>query len=229
VKSSRLPLRTALLAALALLAVAAPSASATDGFSLELSGPSKPAVVNQPVILQATIQNPPPAEYWYGTWLDVALLRPEAVTECPFDSGNANQIATSTGGAILSIAQRQNVDVNGHSSLPIGFTPIVTGPLLICAYTYNEVGFTLAQASRTVDVQPAGAAAKPKVKRSGKRLVCQGGTGGATYGWSVNGRTKPGARGRTLRITRGLRGKRVACTVSSGGVTTKSRALRVRR
>jgi hypothetical protein len=219
-----------LLAALALLALAAPSASATRGFSLQLSGPSSPAVVGKPVIVQATIDNPPPAEYWYGTWLDVALLRPEAVTECPFDSGNANQIAVSTGGSILSIAQRENVDVNGHSSLPVGFTPIVTGPLLVCAYTYNEVGFTLAQASLTVNVQRAGAATAkaPRLKRAGKRLVCRPGRAGRV-GWTVDGSPKAGAHGRKPRITRALRGHRVACTVTGGGSTRTSRAIALGR
>jgi len=77
VKPSPLPI----LAALCLLAVAAPSASATPGFSLDLSGPSKPAVINHPVVLQATAKNPPLSEYSYLTWLDVALLRPEAASE----------------------------------------------------------------------------------------------------------------------------------------------------
>ena len=121
-KSSPLPI----LAALCLLAVAAPSASASPGFSLDLSGPSRPAVVNHPVVLQATAKNPPLSEYAYLTWLDVALLRPEAASECPFDSGNANQIATAAGGAILTIAQRINVDADGNYSLPVAFTPIVS-------------------------------------------------------------------------------------------------------
>ena len=225
-KSSPLPI----LAALVVLVVAAPSASATPGFSLGLTGPSSPAVVNHPVVLQATAKNPPLSEYSYLTWLDVALLRPEAASECPFDSGNANQIAVSTGGSILSIAQRENVDVNGHYSLPIGFTPIVTGPLLVCAYTYNEVGFTLAQASLTVDVQPAAAAKAraPRVRRSGRRLVCRPGRAGRV-GWVVDGRTKAGTHGRKLRITPALRGHRVACTVTGGGSTSTSRAIALGR
>ena len=100
----------------------------------------------------------------------------------------------------------------------------------MCAYTYNEVGFTLAQASVTVDVQPAGAAKAqpPRVKRSGKRLVCRPGRAGRV-GWVVDGRTKAGAHQRKLRITRALRGHDVACTVTSGGVTTTSRAIALRR
>jgi hypothetical protein len=215
----------ALLPALLLLAVATPAASASPGFSMRLSQ-SGPAVVNKPVIVQATIKNPPVDEYHFLTWFDAVLLRPEAYSTCPFDSGNANQIAPATGGAILTIAQRVNVDAAGNYSMPLGFTPIVTGPLLVCGYVYNEVGFTLSQASVTVNVQGA-AASRPRVRRSGRRLVCKGGPG--AYGWLVDGAPRPRAHRRTLRITRGLRGRRVACTITSGGAAATSRPITVRR
>ncbi len=100
----------------------------------------------------------------------------------------------------------------------------------MCAYTYNDVGFTLAQASVTVNVQPAGAAKAraPRVQRSGRNLVCRPGRAGRV-GWVVDGRAKAGAHRRKLRITRALRGHRVACTVTSGGATATSRAIALRR
>jgi hypothetical protein len=219
----------ALLPALLLLAIAAPAASASPGFSMSLSGPSSPAVINKPVIVQATIKNPPTSEYEFLTWFDAVLLRPETYSTCPFDSGNANQIAPATGGSILTISQRVNVDANGNASMPLGFTPLVTGPLLVCGYVYNEVGYTLSQASVTVNVQPAGVAktAKPRVKRSGRKLTCKGARG--SYGWLVDGALKPRAHRRTLRVTRALRGHRVACTITSGGSTVTSRPITVRR
>jgi hypothetical protein len=216
----------ALLPALVLLAVAAPAASASPGFSMSLSGPSTPAVINNAVIVQATIKNPPPDEYHFLTWFDAVVLRPQTYSTCPFDSGNANQIADATGGRILTIAQRVNVDEAGNYSLPLGFTPIVTGPLLVCGYVYNEVGFTLSQASLTVDVQGA-PASRPRVKRSGRRLVCTGAAG--AYGWLVDGAARSRAHRRTLRVTRALRGHRVACTITSGGSTATSRPITVRR
>jgi hypothetical protein len=218
----------ALLPALALLAVAAPAASASPGFSMSLSGPSTPAVVNKPVIVTATIKNPPPDEYHFLTWFDAVVMRPEAYSTCPFDSGNANQIAPATGGAILTIAQRVNVDEAGNYSLPLGFTPIVTGPLLVCGYVYNEVGFTLSQASVTVNVRSAAApAGRPRVKRSGRKLVCKGAPG--AYGWLVDGVPRPRAHRRTLRVTRAVRGHRVACTITAAGRTATSRPISVRR
>jgi hypothetical protein len=143
-----------------MLAVAAPSASATPGFSLDLTGPSTPAVVNHPVVLQATAKNPPLSEYSYLTRLDVAL----------------------------------------------------------------------AQDAVTVDVQPArtAKARAPRVRRSRKSVVCRPGRAGRV-GWVVDGRTKPGAHRRKLRVTRALRGHKVACTVTSGGVTATSRPIALRR
>jgi hypothetical protein len=222
------PAVKALLPALVLLAVAAPAASASPGFSMSLSGPSTPAVVNHPVVVQATIKNPPVDQYHFLTWFDAVVMKPDAYPTCPFDSGNANQIAPATGGAILTIAQRVNVDQDGNYSMPLGFTPFVTGPLLVCGYVYNEVGFTLSQASLTVDVRGAATSApKPRVKRSGRKLVCKGARG--TYGWTVDGSPKRGAHRRTLRITRALRGHRVACTITAAGTTSSSRPIALRR
>lgn len=215
----------ALLPALLLLAVAAPAASASPGFSMSLSGPSTPAVINTPVIVQATIKNPPTSEYHFLTWFDAVVFRTDTYSTCPFDSGNANQIAYATGGTVLTIAQRVNVDENGNASMPLGLTPLITGRLLVCAYVYNEVGYTLSQASLTVDVARSGA--RPRVKRTGRKLTCTGGAG--AYGWLVDGRVRPRAHRRTLRVTRALRGHRVACTITSGGSTATSRPITVRR
>ena len=247
-----------LVAVAGLLALgSAGPAQAAEGFELMLSGPTAP-VAGQPVVVQAIGANPPPVEYPYMVWLSAVVLRPSAVPTCPESKGAANQLATGTGGAILTIAQREEVDELGLFSVPIGLTPLAPGPLLICAYSYNEVGFTLALASLTLDVTssapapppapaapatPAAPAAPavpanvtpPRVSRSGRRLVCSPGTwsndpSGYAYRWLVDG--KPGTRGRTLRVTRKLRGRRVQCSVTAsnagGGATAVSAKLRVK-
>jgi len=131
--------------------IGASSASGADGFSLQLTGPAD-VTVGRPVILTVNGTKPPPDQWWFASWLGVDLLRPAAVPTCPSDSGQANQLAVGTGGNILTIAQREDTDANGNFQLKVGFTPIVTGPLLICAYSYNEEGGTLATASFTVTV-----------------------------------------------------------------------------
>jgi hypothetical protein len=157
-------MRRALLVALATAVVAGAAAlpaGAADGFSLQFAGPTT-GTVGKPVLLTVAGKNPPPADYWFMSWLSVDLLRPQAVPTCPESGQAANQLATGTGGAILTIAQREDVDVNGNFSVPVGFTPLVPGPLLICAYSSNEVGGVLAAATTTVTSK---AAPKPKRKR----------------------------------------------------------------
>jgi hypothetical protein len=127
----------------------------------------------------------------------------------------------------------------------------------VCAYSYNDVGFTLAAASLTVNVQAAAPAAPatpaapaapatpaspvsvraPGLTRSGNRLVCSPGSWsgdptGYSFRWLVDGAPKPGARGRRLRVAPRLRGRKVQCGVTAanagGSGTALSRALRIR-
>ena len=146
-------------------AISASSAFATDGFSLKVTGPAD-VTAGRPVTLTVTGTKPPPDQWWYLSWLGVDLLRPAAVPTCPSDSGQGNQLAVGTGGNILTIAQREDTDAQGNFQLTVGFTPIVTGPLLICAYSYNEVGATQAAASFTVTVHKV---AQRKVKHKKRR------------------------------------------------------------
>ncbi len=102
----------------------------------------------------------------------------------------------------------------------------------------------VATASHTVDVADGGSTgaarpenvARPKVTRSGRRLVCSRGTWSESpsryrYQWRVNGKRTARASGRSLRITRAMRGRKVQCGVTAtnaaGSTTAFSRALRV--
>ena len=69
---------------------------------------------------------------------------------------------------------------------------------------------------------------KPRVRRSGRKLVCRRGSWSNnpnrySYRWLVNGKRKRGARGRTLGVTRKLRVRKVQCRVTAynaAGATT---------
>ena len=200
-------------------------------------------MIGHPVIVRVDAKNPPVSEYGYLTWLDAVLLRPEAASTCPAGAQTANQLAYAAGGAQLTISQRIDVDADGNYSTPLGFTPAVTGPLLVCAYTVNEVGYSKAMAGLTINVGGAGTAASapvnlslPRVKRAGNRLTCSpgrwsGGPASFAYRWRVDG--KASARGRTLRVTRALRGHRVQCGVTAanaaGSAVASSPSMAVRR
>ena len=120
-------LAVAAVSALAVAGAAAGLASAADGFSLALVGPLDPAVAGQPAIVEIAGVNSPPSEYHFMTWLQVDVFVPSVVPECPAGTGEANQLAAGTGGAILTIAQREEVNERGVWSIPLGFTPLAPG------------------------------------------------------------------------------------------------------
>jgi hypothetical protein len=233
-------LSIALVAPLALLAPFSGAAlGSTPGFDLQISVPNA-VHVGQPAVAQVAGHNPPPGSYTYLSWLEVDLLRPEAVKECP--ASTAGQVAANTGGAILTIASREEAEIStGAFTVPVGFTPLVSGPLLLCAYSYNEVGFTWTSASYTVNViadapaKPAATGA-PRVSRIGNRLVCDPGGWSAAptsfrYRWVLDGR-RAVASGRTLGVTRKLRGHELQCSVTAtnaaGSTNSRSKRFLVR-
>jgi hypothetical protein len=229
----------------AFAAGATPALGAT--YTLNLSAPPT-AVVGQPMIIQATGANP--ADDFFSSWLDVDAIPTSVLSTCPPGYLNASQVAGSTfaqGGENLATALREDVDSAGSFSMPIAYAPRTPGRFLICGYTNDGATATLTTAAVTVDVQGAATPApapsstsqpsrrvdrpanlkRPRVTRSGRKLICNrgrwsNGPSRYSYRWRVNGKTKKGASGRKLGITRKLRGRRVQCTVTASnaaGVT----------
>jgi hypothetical protein len=237
--------------AIAAAAQAAPALGAD--FSLSLSG-SSTGVVGRPMLLQATGKNPPPAEYWFPTWLQVDAIPAGSISACPAEAQQSTQFVVATGGEHLAFAHRENPAADGSFTHPVGFTPKQPGRWLICGYTTVTILSTRATASLTVDATSASPPAAlapapppvagarpantraPRISRSGGKLVCDPGrwtgrTGGYTYRWFVNGRRKRDADGGKLVITRGLRGRRLTCSVTAsnaaGATTAVSRPRRL--
>ena len=72
--------------------------------------------------------------------------------------------------------------------------------------------------------------APPRLRRSGGRVICDAGRWANsptrfTYGWLVDGHAKRGATGRSMAITRRLRGHKVRCGVSAANGTGRGTAL----
>jgi hypothetical protein len=222
--------------AIAFLAAAAPAAAQVP-HSLSLSGPPT-ATVGQPSVLQATGTVSDDPSVYLTRYINAYALPASVVAACPATYQNALQIKDNTiaqGGQTVALS----VPVDGSFSIPIAFTSTAAGRFLICAYLHEGVG-TDAMASLPVDVGAAAArpssVSKPKLTRSGRKLVCGRGTwsGAPTtyaYRWTVDGRHKPGAVRRTLRISRKLRGHAIRCAVTAtnaaGAATALSRARRV--
>jgi hypothetical protein len=252
-KTMKTSLRATLLGVAALAVTAAP-ASAAPGFSLNLSSPSA-ATVGQPFVVQASGIDPIDQGAMY---LEVDAILNNLVTSCPANYSDAEQLADASGGKFLAFSTPESFDSAGNFSNPLAFTPQAPGHVLFCGYT--DDGFTdiLATAATATDVSAPSSGSgggggggstqngvtarpanvkKPHLTRSGKKLTCSTGSwsGSPTrysYSWLVNGRSRAGAHGRSLAVTRKLRGHRVQCKVTAsnagGAASAVSSALHVR-
>jgi hypothetical protein len=217
---------------------ASPAFAAT--FTLGLAAPAA-GTVGAPFVIQASGTDPTDQGALY---LEVDAIPASVTTSCPSTYLAGSQLATSTGGSLVALDQRENFDAAGNFSLPVGYTPSSAGQWLFCGYTDDGATDTLATASAVVNVtagstspspapaptptMPAPSAnaarpaniALPKVTRHGGSLRCSRGgwSGGPTrfaFQWLVGGRPQKGAHGSALAITRKLHGRTVRCEVTA--------------
>jgi hypothetical protein len=139
-------------------AAASPALGAT--YTLNLSAPPT-AVAGRPMIVQAFGIDPPPAEYWNASWIEVVAIPTSLTSSCPASAEEGASVAEGGAGEILAISMSPTQDEAGNFSNQIGFTPWAPGSLLICGYTDDGAGLTLASAAITLDVQPAAPAPAP--------------------------------------------------------------------
>jgi hypothetical protein len=218
--------------------------------TLNLSAPSSTAVVGQTIVIQASGSNEQEPIVDFSSYLTVVVIPTSVLSACPADYSSGKQVALSSGaqgGEVLDEHHREDEDAAGNFSMPVAYTPGTPGRFLICGYTDDAATTTLATASLALTMEAAGSGPgpaaepasikRPRVRRSGKKLVCQRGSWSNnpsrySYGWLVNGKRKRGARGRTLGVTRKLRGRKVQCRVTAhnaaGTTTALSRRLRIR-
>jgi hypothetical protein len=231
-------------AALAGLLIAAAPAAASSGetLSLRLAGPAVAGGVTDFVASGVDSD-----ESIGGYNLDV-FAKPKALdpTCAPTDDGEQQSWMADMSHEFHPVVGLVETIDPGSFSLTFKDNFPQPGTQLLCAYT---VGMgTAATASLTVDVKPAGGGGgatpaarpsvlrRPRVVRSGRRLVCRRGSwSGATrfsYRWLVSGHVRAHAHGRRLRITRAIRARAVMCAVrgsnAAGATTALSRAIRVR-
>lgn len=179
-------------------------------------------------------------------YLEIDAIPASVTTTCPAGYLDGSQLAASTGGSHVAFDQRENEDANGNFTAVDGFTPSAAGGVLFCGYTDDGATDTLATASAVVNVgaPPTGDAlsrpavrARPRVRRSGTRLVCSPGTwaNGPTrfaYRWLVDGHTVKGAHRSKLTIGHRERGHRVRCGVTAsnaaGSASARSAPFKVK-
>ena len=186
---TRLTVVVVALALLGLAAAAQPAAAATH--YIHMSAPARIPMGSSGVInIDGVVA--PPAEFWDASWIEVVALPGTLMPECPGDAGSAGSIAEESGN-ILAIALRPNSDEAGNFANSVSFTARGVGPVMICGYLYNEVGYTWAAAMLRLEAvaadgggAPGGgiggrpvSVRRPWVTHSGRRLVCHKGAGPA--------------------------------------------------
>lgn len=215
-------------------------ANAIEPGSLTLTGPTA-VTIGAPAVMTAT--GHVPSDAYLPRYVYVYAIPTSVVASCPATHDSARQISyasSAQGGETTAF-----VGVEGDFSVPIAYTASQPGTFLLCGYlTELDVDDAMAQhvvtASGGTTNPPATSApantSRPKVVQRGSRLVCKRGTwtGASSYSyrWKVGRSFVRGATKPRLRVTRALRGKKVACSVkarnAAGARTVLSRPLRVR-
>ncbi|HEX5619182.1 MAG TPA: hypothetical protein VFX51_12215 [Solirubrobacteraceae bacterium] len=171
----------ALIVAVVGLGAGAATATASD-FTLELTAP--PAVVGQPMILQAT-GTIPVDEIGFPYWFSLDAIPTSLTTTCPQDRWEAAQFANGAGGSVVVLSQRETPDAAGRFTVPVAIKPIAPGTVLLCGYTDDGLTTTLARASLLLDIKPASAARPPSPPVELRRAIrgCKAllGRAGATH------------------------------------------------
>jgi hypothetical protein len=222
------------------LGVAGPAAA--DIFTLTLKAPAT-TVAGQPVGIQASGIDPTDQSALY---LELDAVPTSVATACPSGYLDGGQLASGSGGDLIAFDQREDFDTAGNFANAEAFTPTSPGQLLLCAYTDDGAGDTLATASAILNVQAAGGgggkAAKPanrvrpRVTRSGGKLSCSRGVWSGSprswsYAWLISGQHKTVGAGPKLTVFRKLEGHNVQCRVtarnSAGAGTALSRTFAV--
>jgi hypothetical protein len=225
------------------LGIGSPAAFAAT-FTLSVSVASS-GTVNKPMVITATGNDPTGGGALY---LEIDAIPTTLTTTCPTGYLNGSQLAAATSsGQLVAFDQREDFDASGNFSNVNAFTPDATGQYLLCSYTDDGAGDTLATSSLTTNITAATppvtppaskpvATAKPRVTRSGNTLSCSAGSWTNapqkySYRWLVGHKVKSGARGRTLGSARKLRGRDVQCSVtasnSAGSTTATSTVFKV--
>jgi hypothetical protein len=132
--------------AIAIAGIAASPARADTPFTLTLTPPAATAV-GQPFVIHATGTDPIDQGALY---LEVDEIAANVASTCPGDYSAGGQLAASTGGTLVALDVRENLDGSGRFDEPIGFTPSAAGSIIFCAYTDDGALDTLATGTLSV-------------------------------------------------------------------------------
>jgi hypothetical protein len=246
---------TVVVAALALLGLAAAAQPAlAANHDIHMTAPTR-VPLGQSGLIRIDGVVAPPAEFWDESWIEVVALPGNLGPECPGDAQSAGSIAEESGN-ILAIALRPSTDEAGNFVNSVSFTARGVGPVMICGYLYNEVGYTWAGAMLRLEaVPPDGgpgvtgpptgpggsgggpvSVRRPWVTHTGSRLVCHKGAWSSArsyaYNWYVDGSLRRETSPRPVAPVPAYLGHRFSCKVTAygpgGSTSAMSPTIRLR-
>ena len=144
-------LRTTLATVIALAAIAVPASASPHTLNIESAATT---TFNTPTLFYVYGTDAPPSDIAGDFWIEIVDLPGEIIPACPFGHQDALGFAENLPGQILDISLQPDRAVSGDFSNPIIFRPLMPHRNLICAYTHDGAGMTLARAAAVIDVQP---------------------------------------------------------------------------
>src|SRR5262249_4761781 len=116
--------------------------------------PPPEAVVGQPLVLQA-IGTMPPESVPFPAWFSLDAIPATAATTCPADRWMGAVMASNDDGSWIVFIQDEHPDVAGNFTIPVTVPPTAPGPVLLCAYSDDGGGATMAVGQLILDIKPA--------------------------------------------------------------------------
>jgi hypothetical protein len=147
--------RMTLATTVALVAIAAPASASPHTLNIESAATT---TFDTPTLFYVYGTDAPPSDLGGDFWIEIVDLPGEIIPACPFGHQDALGFAENLPGQILDISLQPDRAVSGDFSNPIIFRPLMPHRNLICAYTHDGAGTTLARAAAVIDVQPAATA-----------------------------------------------------------------------
>jgi hypothetical protein len=205
-----------------------PGTASADSFALHMSAPAA-AKVGTPFQITSTGHDPPDSGSLY---LEIDAIPTSFTTSCPAGEAEGRQFAVQTGGDFVAFDEPESYDSSGNFKNVDAEKRAQAGDILLCGYTNDIAGNTLATASAIVQI--GGKASKPKnthrprVTRHKNTLTCHRGswTGHPhfSFRWLKGSKAIKKATKSKLAVTHGLRGHSVACRVTAKNGTGRSHA-----
>ena len=141
--------RTSLATIVILVATAVPASASPHTLNIDTAATT---TFNTPTLFYVYGTDAPPSDIGGDFWLTVVVLPGDVVPACPVGYQDALGFAHNLPGQLLDIALQPDREASGDFSNPIIFRPLIQGRNLICAYSQDGAGITLARAGAWLDV-----------------------------------------------------------------------------